>query len=661
MSFSFNHFIFHELILNMISAISNDINSLIIVSIGLLIVVLAAESIAKVFQKIKLPLITGFIITGIVTGSSMLNFIPETAIHRLDFLIDIALAIIAFSAGAELYLDELRSRMNSIKWMTIGQLLITFILSSTAVFFLSGYIPFMSNMDINSRVAISILFGTIFVARSPSSAIAVINEMRANGPFTKTVLGVTVVIDVLVIILFAISFSVAKAFINNEKIGIFFIIILLFEILLSFGIGIGIGNILKVLFSLKISDKIKSLLIIVIGYSIFLFASLIEYSSTLFFTHIIVVEPLLIAIIASFVVTNYSKHRIEFSEHLEKISPVIYIIFFTLIGASLSIDTLISVFGIAAAFFFIRILTMFFGGIIGVVAAKDPKEYTFIAWMPYITQAGIAIGLTTIVADAFPEWGQSFETIIIAIIIINQLVGPPLLKWTLNFVKESHLRAKSSIQQNKQNALIIGVESQSIALAHQLVKHGWKPRLVSVDDYKIDDITEFDVVKMTEFTLENLQKIRCAKCDVIVLMLSDSKNFEIAELIYEQVGTRDVIVRLNKRENFNKFHELGALIIEPATAMVSLLDHFVRSPNAANLVLGMDEGQDSIDVEITNNDIHGMRLRELRLPSDIIILSVRRKGQIIISHGYTRLRLGDIITLVGRNKSLEDIMFKFEK
>lgn len=111
---------------------------------------------------------------------------------------------------------------------------------------------------------------------------------------------------------------------------------------------------------------------------------------------------------------------------------------------------------------------------------------------------------------------------------------------------------------------------------------------------------------------------------------------------------------------FNKFHELGALIIEPTTAIVSLLDHFVRSPNAASLLLGMDEGQDTIDVEIANKDIHGMRLRELRLPSDILILSVKRKGHIIISHGYTRLRLGDIITLVGAEKSLEEIMVKFE-
>lgn len=644
----------------MFSAVSTNISSLIIVGIGLLIVILAAESIAKEFQKLKLPLITGFIITGIVAGSSMLNFIPEKAIAKLDFIIDIALSIIAFSAGAELYIDELRSRLTSIKWMTIGQLVITFVLSSIAVFFLASYIPFMNGISFNSKIAISILFGSIFVARSPSSAIAVINEMRANGPFTKTVLGVTVIIDVLVIILFAICFSIAKAFINNEEIGILFIIVLLFELILSFGIGVFTGNVLKLLFSIKINEKLKSALIVLIGYLIYVLGSEIEYYSSHYFAHKIIIEPLLIAIIGSFVVTNFSKHRIEFAEQLEKISPVIYMIFFTLIGASLSIDTLISVFSIAVAFFFIRLITMFFGGILGVVAANDKKEYTFIAWMPYITQAGIAIGLTTIVANEFPEWGKSFETIIIAIIVINQLVGPPLLKWTLNFVKESHLRGKTNPEQNKQNVLIIGVESQSLALAHQLVKHNWKPRLVSVDDFKVDDITEFEVVRMTEFTLANLQKIQCAKCDVIVLMLSDSKNYEIAELIYEQIGTRDIVVRLNKRENFNKFHELGALIIEPATAMVSLLDHFVRSPNAASLLLGMDKGQDSIDVEITNKDIHGMRLRELRLPTDIIILSVKRKGHIIISHGYTRLRVGDIITLVGSEKSIEDIMFKFE-
>lgn len=637
-----------------------NIGSLIAVSIGLLIVALAADSIAKVFQKAKLPLITGFIITGIIAGSSMLNFITPEAIHQLDFLFDIALAIIAFSAGSELYLNELRSRINSIKWMTIGQLVITFVFSSLIVYLIADYIPFMKEMDSISKIAISILFGTIFVARSPSSAIAVINEMRANGPFTKTVMGVTVIKDVLVIILFAISFALAKAFINGENTDIIFFVILLFELLLSFGMGVVAGSFLKFLFSLSVNSNIKSGLIILTGYLIYLSADFLAYTSGIFFTHEIIVEPLLISIIASFVITNYSKHRIEFSEQLDRVAPTIYIIFFTLTGASLSIQTLMSVFGIAIILFFVRLITMFIGGILGVIAAKDPKEYTFISWMPYVTQAGVALGLATIVSNEFPEWGHAFETIIIAIIVINQLVGPPLFKWTLNYLKESHLRAKSTIQKHNQDALIIGVESQSLSLAKQLAKHNWKPILVSVDDYKIDDIDEFEVHKMTDFSIENLKKLNCASMDAVVLMLSDKKNYELAEIIYENIGNKDVIVRLNKRENFNKFHELGTLIIEPTTAIVSLLDHFVRSPNAATLLMGMDEGQDSVDVEIVNNDIHGMRLRELRLPSDIIILSIKRKGHIILSHGYTRLRLGDMITLVGSEKSIEEIMFKFE-
>ncbi len=643
-----------------LSEINTNLGSLIVVGIGLLIVALAANSIAKVFQKIKLPLITGFLITGIIAGSSMLNFITEEAIHKLDFLYDIALSIIAFSAGSELYLNELRSRINSIKWMTIGQLVITFILSSVLVYFIADYIPFMQNMNNISKVAVAILFGTIFVARSPSSAIAVINEMRANGPFTKTIMGVTVITDVLVIILFAVSFALAKAFINGENTDIIFFVILLFELLLSFGLGIVAGSLLKYYFSLTINSRIKSVLIILTGYLIYLGAGFLANSSEIFFTHEIVVEPLLICIIASFVITNYSKHRIEFSEQLENVAPIIYIIFFTLTGASLSIQTLMSVFGIAVILFFVRLITMFLGAITGVIAAKDPKEYTFISWMPYVTQAGVALGLATIVATEFPAWGHAFETIIIAIIVINQLVGPPLFKWTLNFAKESHLRAKSPVHKHNQDALIIGVESQSLSLAKQLAKHGWKPVLVSVDDFKIDDIDEFEVHMMGDFSLESLKKLNCANMDAVVLMMSDKKNYELAELIYETIGTKEVIVRLNKRENFNKFHELGALIIEPTTAIVSLLDHFVRSPNAASLLLGMDEGHDSVDVEIVNKDIHGMRLRELRLPSDIIILSIKRKGHIIISHGYTRLRLGDVITLVGSEKSIDEIMFKFD-
>ena len=623
-------------------------------------VAIAASQIAKVFQKIKFPLITGFIITGLVAGSSFLNFITPTAVHDLNFLNEIALAIIAFSAGAELYLDDLRSRLNSIKWMTIGQLVITFVLTSIAVFFLADRIPFMTEMNTASKIAVSILFGTIFVARSPSSAIAVINEMRANGPFTKTVMGVTVIKDVLVIILFAISFSIAKALINGEEMGFSFIVVLLTELIISFSIGYLVGKVLELPFLFKFNSKIKGVAIILIGYSVYVLSHYIKANSVIWLQHEVILEPLLMTIIGGFVITNYSKHRIEFREILEEISPTIYIIFFTLTGASLSFQTLMNVFGIALALFFLRLITMFLGGVFGVTVVKDPKKYTFIAWMPYLTQAGVALGLATIISEEFPVWGHEFETIIIAIIVINQLVGPPLFKWTLNYVKESHLRAKMEPLQSTRDAIIFGIENQSIALANQLQKHNWKSRLVSLEKFEADGSNEFEIIDNFIPSLNNFKKLEFDKTEAVVLILSDEVNYELAEFIYENIGTKDVIVRLNNRENFEKFHKLGALIIEPMTAMVSLLDHFVRSPNAASLLLGMDEGQDTMDIEIKNRDIHGLRIRELRLPTDIIILSIKRKGQLLMTHGYTRLRLGDEITLVGSPKSLEEIKFKFD-
>ncbi len=635
-------------------------SAFIVFLVGFFVVAIASNQVAKVFQKIKFPLITGLIITGIITGSSVLNFITIEAVDKLNFLNEIALSIIAFSAGSELYLDDLRSRLKSIKWMTIGQLIITFVLSSVVIYFIADYIPFMTELSSKAKIAVSILFGTIFVARSPSSAIAVINEMRANGPFTKTVMGVTVVKDVLVIILFAICFSIAKAFVNDDEIGLSFLVILSLELLTSFVLGYVLGKLLQVAFIYKIPRILKAIFIILIGYSVYLFAAFIKIESAEYLHHQFVLEPLLICIIGSFVLTNYSKHRIEFSELLEEVSPFIYIIFFTLTGASLSLQVLMSVFGIALGLFILRLITMFFGGLFGVYAAKDPKEYRLIAWMPYLTQAGVALGLATIVSNEFPIWGHQFETIVIAIIIINQLIGPPLFKWSLNFVKESHTKASLQKYDGTRDAVIFGVESQSIALANQLEKHNWETRLVGFDEIDSSKITNAKIINLEDISFDSLKSLELEKTEGIVLMLSDNKNYQLAELIYENIGTANVIVRLNNRDNFEKFHKLGSLIIEPATALVSLLDHFVRSPNATSLLLGMDEGQDSMDVEIRNKDIHGMRLRDLRLPSDVLVLSIRRKGQLLVSHGYTRMRLGDIMTLVGSEKSLEDLKFKFD-
>jgi Trk K+ transport system NAD-binding subunit/Kef-type K+ transport system membrane component KefB len=637
-----------------------DIQFLILL-IGFTIVAIAGFQISKVFQKIHFPLITGLIITGIIAGSSILKFIPSESLPKLNFLNDIALAIIAFSAGSELYLKELRSRISSIKWMTIGQLIITFVLSTIVIYYGASYIPFMANLSSNVKLIIAVLFGVIFVARSPSSAIAVINEMRANGPFTKTAMGVTVVKDVLVIILFAICFSIAKAIINNEALGFSFLLFLVVELVLSFALGVLLGKILQIPLSFKINKNVKAVIITMLGFGVYLFAAFVKANTESIFHHEIILEPLLICIIGSFYITNYSKNRIEFIELLEGISPIIYIVFFTLTGASLSLQTLVEVFWIALALFGLRLLTMVLGGIFGVVAAKDDKKYLFISWMPYVTQAGVALGLTTLIAAEFPEWGYEFQTIIVAIIVINQLIGPPLFKLSLNIVEESHLKHKTPNYDGVKDAVIFGLENQSIALATELKQHNWVPKIISMTEEFDKSNSDLEIIPVNDISLNSFEKLSLENADVIVCLLSDNDNYKISELIYEHIGTKDIIVRYNGSKTFlEKFEELGVRIINPSLAMVSLLDHFVRSPNATSILLGLDKTQDSIDVEIRNEDIHGMTLRDLRFPTDVIVLSVMRKGQVIISHGFTRLRIGDIVTLVGTIESVENVRFKLE-
>jgi len=638
-------------------------HEIILLIAGFLIVSISANQIARKFQRIKLPLITGLIFTGIIAGPYIIGLIPITAKTNLNFINEVALAFIAFAAGAELYLRELRSRINSIKWNTFGQLVVTFVLGSILVYLSAGYIPYMQDLSNAANASIAMLTAAVFVARSPASAIAVINELRAKGPFVQTVMGVTVVKDFLVIVLFSICLSLSQVLIEGQEFKYIEILILLLELGLSFAIGFFVyGFLLKVVLRLRIRRIVKILLILLVGYSAYYFSHQLELYTAEALGHKIFLEPLLMCILASFHVTNYTTSRPEFLKILEDAGTPVYVAFFTLTGASLALDVIPDVLGVALILFFIRILTMVIGGYTGGLLAKDPMKFNHLGWMPYITQAGVALGLATVVANAFPSWGQQFATVIIALIVINQFIGPPLFKWAIFQVGEDRSRAPTPEFDGIRDAIIVGYESQSVALARQLKENGWEVQIATKKEKgTIDEPEEAPVRYMEAFSYEEFISIQADKSEAIVLMLSDEENLEIAEMIYHQIGTKDVIVRLNQRYNSQKFHELGALIVDPSTAIVSLLDHFVRSPQAASLLLGMEKGQDTRDIELLNPDLHGITLRDLRLPADVIILSVVRGGQTIITHGYTRLRIRDTITAVGSISSLDEMQLKFDK
>jgi Trk K+ transport system NAD-binding subunit/Kef-type K+ transport system membrane component KefB len=634
----------------------------IILIIGFFVVAVSANQIAKTFQKIRLPLITGLIFTGIIAGPYIVGLIPSTAKSNLNFINETALAFIAFAAGAELYLRELRSRLNSIKWNTFGQLVVTFVLGTLAVFFMAHKIPYMAEMNVGGKLSVAMITAAIFVARSPASAIAVINELRAKGPFVQTVMGVTVVKDFLVIILFSICLSISQVLISGQEFNFLEILMLLLELGISFVMGFfGYGFILKTILNFRIRRLIKTLLILLTGYSAYYFSSEIGLYTENQLGHKIFLEPLLMCILASFYVTNFSRSRPEFLKILEDVSIPVYVSFFTLTGATLSVNVIGEVIGVALILFGIRIVTMIIGGYTGGLLARDPMKFNHFGWMPYITQAGVALGLATVISNEFPEWGNQFATVIIALIVINQFIGPPLFKWAIFRIGEDRTKAAAE-SDGIRDATIIGFESQSVALALNLQEHGWDVQLASRKEKgSFSEPEGVKIVYISDLSFEELKSIEADKSEAIVCMLSDDENYQIADLAYQKFGTKDIIVRLNQRNNSQRFLSIGAKIVDPSTAMVNLLDQFVRSPQAASLLLGMEKGKDTRDIELLNPDLHGITLRDLRLPADVIILSVVRGGQTIISHGYTRLRIKDTITAVGSIKSLNQVQLKFDR
>ncbi|MDY6905979.1 MAG: cation:proton antiporter [Thermodesulfobacteriota bacterium] len=635
--------------------------NIIFFGLGFAVIALASKQIGQYFLKFSLPLISGFLFTGILVGPYMLDLIPAESLPHLRFVDQFALAFIAFAAGSELYVKDLRDRLKSIQWVTVGLVISTFAICGPAMYVLSAYLPFTKTMAPAGRLAVSILAASILVARSPSSVMALVNELRAKGPFTQTVIGVTMITDVVVITLFATNIAIANGLLTNMGVDVSFVALLLAELLLSLLLGGLIGNLMRLFMTWPMHSRIKAAFILMTGYGVFVFTAWLRHFTHTHLPFEIFLEPLLICMVAGFIVTNYGNNRIEFSTIIQDTGPMVYIAFFTLTGASLTLDVLVSTWPVAIAMILFRMVAIFVGAFTGGMAAGDPMSHNRLSWLSYITQAGVSLGLAKAVADQFPGWGDPFATTMIAIIVLNQIIGPPLLKQAINRIGEARVKAEKAVGDGIRKALIFGLEDQSLALARLLKSHGWEVHIASVG-VAYDNLNEIDIpiTRIPDLTLGTMSQLNADQANTIIAMLTDEDNYRICELAYEHLGTENLVVRLNNRANMSRFNELGALIVDPGTAIVNLLDQFVRSPSATSLLLGMEESQDIVELELRNPGLHGIALRDLRLPLDTIILSIRRQGQMLISHGFTRLEVGDWVTLVGPSESLKEVALRFD-
>ena len=627
-----------------------------------LIVALASRQIGAFLARLKLPLITGFLLTGIVAGPYVLKITATKDIANLRFVDELALAYIALAAGSELVVRQIKSRLKAIRYTTIGLVASAFVIGALAFFLLSWSIPFAHKMPPLHRAAVALLAGAILVARSPSSAIAVVNELSARGPFTKTALGVTVIMDVVVIILFSVCVSIAGTILADQHFDLRFVAILLIELTLSVGLGYLLSKGLRLILARYWPRGIKTVLIMLASFGVFILSTTFLHVTQAHFAFEIRLEPMLICLLAGFLTANTGPYRTELMKVLHEIGPAVYITFFTLTGMSIRLDVLTQYWAFTLILFSARVAAIFIGAFAGGMAAGEPMQNNKIAWMCYITQAGVGVGLAKEVTVEFPQWGALFATIMIAVIVLNQIAGPPFFKWALYLAKEARPQGEGPSDEDVRDAVIFGLEGESLALARLLQTNNWEVKIATTQVQYVQKMaadSDIEIHSLPDLKLSTLNRLGIGQADSIVAMLSDEENYEICKQVYNNFGTRNIIVRLNQRTYFKSLHELGALVVEPRTAMVNLLDQFVRSPSAARLLLGMEKDREIIEFKLRNADLRGVAIRDLHLPLDLHILSIRREGQLILSVGFTRLCIGDWLTVMGSRISLEQMMLLF--
>jgi Kef-type K+ transport system membrane component KefB len=389
------------------------------------------------FKKLGIPFITGYMIIGFLCGPYVLEVISVKQVGELGYVNKLALSFIAFSAGAEMDMHEIRPLLNPIMCTSFGMVVFTLLFGILFTYYVAGtsIMPWGGGYSSSCVISISTLVACILSARSPTSVLAVVRELQAKGPVTSLMIAITVGGDILVLTLFAIFIGLAQPTCAGKPFDFPTFIIDLVLILAAFVWGIALGGFLMFIFKYPVLRHLT----LPTGFFTYLVTDYVEEQSAHNTKYSLIFDTLLICIAAGFIMANYSPHHYDFLRYLKEWSKFVFIPFFTLVGLSINLPVLISSLGFAFLAVLVRIISMFLGTLLGGKAAKLDTQMSGMLWIGLLPQAGVSLGLATIVADLFKDsFGDSFQSTVIAIIIINQVIGPFGAKFLIKFFDEHH-------------------------------------------------------------------------------------------------------------------------------------------------------------------------------------------------------------------------------
>jgi len=389
-------------------------------------VLLAASTAGSLASAVGLPRLTGFILVGIAAGPSALALLPAPEVQDLRLIDQFALALIAMLAGGELQLKTLRPQARAILITTGVITAVVTVGMAGAVLAVRPFVPFLAELSIQGAVAIAVLLGIWASNSSPDLTVAVIEEKHAKGTLVDVILGVTIVKDVVVIVLFTLALAFATPLLDATET---FSTHALVDLAREVGGALVLGAILGWVFSLYLggeeTDPRSPLATFLFAYVLVVLADELH------------LELLLMGVSAGFVIENHSPAGDRMLDGIRSVAVVIFAFFFAIAGASLDLNA-VAEFGVAAlVLFLVRIALTRWATIRGTRWAGSSEEVQKLTWQGLISQGGVSLGLILIIGEKFPDIGPGVTALAMAIILGNILGGPVLLGRALASRSES--------------------------------------------------------------------------------------------------------------------------------------------------------------------------------------------------------------------------------
>ena len=389
----------------------------------------------RVFKPLKLPSVTAYLIAGVLIGPYCLGALgveglginsAESA-EKLSLISEVALGFIAFSIGNEFKLSDLKKTGKQSLVVGVLEAVTATVFVNIVLFVLHLLMP-----DKLSSIQV-ITLGAIAAATAPAATLMVVRQYKAKGPLTKLLLTVVALDDAMGLIIFAVSFGIAKTLMSGSVDVISIIVNPIIEIVFSLSLGAIMGWVLTQLEKMFNSNTNRLNLTIAL---VLLAASLAMMDFNVGPVHISF-SSLLTCMMLGMVFCNICPLSNDLMGAADKWTSPLFALFFVISGAELELGvfTDFAIVLIGIVYIFVRASGKYAGAYIGASITKCEPQIKKYLGITLIPQAGVALGMCT-TAIQLGEPGVLIRNITLFAVLIYELIGPILTRQSLKAAGE---------------------------------------------------------------------------------------------------------------------------------------------------------------------------------------------------------------------------------